>query len=272
VAAFRLRGLFFEGDLSTIYEETAAGALVDVRWPFSRFKRVGAQLRVEHSNRLDVVGHVDGDRRRIGWLASNFVNYVHDNTLWLQTGPIDGSRTNVTAGVTNDLTNGRFDAWVTSLDHRRYLRVGQLSAIAVRALGYYAGGTRPRRISIGGPWGLRGYPRIGHVTGTRVFLLNQELRFPLTHHVTLGFPVGELRLPGVQGALFVDAGGAWTATSRDRSVLGSAGLGLRLPIGFPLVLRLDLGYRFAFGETSGYSLPDIAENRRFADFFFGFNY
>lgn len=272
VAAFRIRGLFYEGDLSTIYSETSAGGLVDVRWPLSRFNRIGAQLRLEHSNRVDNLALVDGDPRRIGWLASNFFSYVHDNTLWLQTGPIDGARTNLTAGISNDLTNGRFDSWVASLDHRRYIRAGLRSALAIRWFGYYAGGARPRRISIGGPWGLRGYPRIGHVTGTRVFLLNHELRFPITNHVTLGFPFGDLRFPGLQGALFVDVGGAWTPRSQGRSALASAGLGLRLPIGFPLVLRLDLGYRFAFGETRGYTLPDLSENRRFADFFFGFNY
>lgn len=271
LGAFRLRGRFFEGDFDEIFEETAFGGFGVVRWPFSRFERVEGQIRIERSDRFD---QLDGDQRaerRVGWLVSNYASYVHDNTLWLPTGPIDGSRSNLTVGVTHDVTNGRFDAWSLSLDHRRYFRVAQRAAYAVRAFGYYTGGERPRRISIGGTWGLRGYPRFGRVTGSRAFLLNQELRFPFADFLAIGFPFGELRFPSVQGAVFVDVGGAWTDASVDRGVLGSAGLGLRMPIGFPLVLRLDVGWRFALGETLGYGLSSSADGR-FVDFFFGFNY
>src|SRR5256885_3740630 len=60
------------------------------------------------------------------------------------------------------------------------------------------------------------------------------------------------RFPGVQGALFADLGRAWSATSAERGTLGSGGLGLRMPVGPPLVLRLDLGYRFHSGALTGY--------------------
>ena len=45
-----------------------------------------------------------------------------------------------------------------------------------------------------------------------------------------------------------------------------------MPLGPPLVLRLDLGYRFHWGEVTGYSLPSSSRVTRFVDFFFGFNY
>ncbi len=270
--AFRLRGLFLEGDLSTVYEETAWGGFGVVRWPFSRYERIEGQLRFERSDRFDRLSNDVGEERRVGWLASNFLSYVSDNSLWVPTGPIDGHRINLTAGVTNDLTNGRFDAWTLSIDHRRYLRLGVRSAFALRTFGYVTGGAHPRRISIGGTWGLRGYPRIGRITGTRAFLINNEVRFPLTDFLAIRFPIGELRLPGMEGALFADLGGAWTDASTDRGALGSAGLGVRMPIGFPLVLRLDVGWRFALGETRGYGLASNAIGGRFVDFFFGFNY
>lgn len=272
MGAFRLRGLFFENDVSTVFEETAFGGFAVARWPFSRFSRVEGELRIERSDRHDLAGPFEDDPRRVGWLASNSVSYVHDNSLWLATGPIDGLRTNVTVGVTNDLTNGRFDAWTLSLDHRRYVRLGLRAAYAVRAFGYYTGGSRPRRISVGGPWGLRGYPRIGRVAGTRAFLLNQEVRFPLTDFIAVGFPFGEVRLPAVQGAVFADLGSASTPRTHERGVLGSYGLGLRMSLGFPLVIRLDLGRRFEFGPTAGYLLGTTSRGRGFVDFFFGFNY
>lgn len=270
--AFRIRGLFYENDFRTVYDESSFGAFADLRWPFSRFARVEGQLRVERSDRIDVVGGDSEEPHRVGWLASNYLSYVRDNSLWLATGPIDGERTNLTAGVANDLTNGRFDSWSASLDHRRYLRTSLRSAYAIRAFGYASGGNRPRRLSIGGPWGLRGYPRFGRVAGTRAWLVSQEFRFPITDFLSVGFPFGEMRFPGVQGALFADVGGAWSTESRDRGVLGSAGLGLRMAVAYPFVLRLDFGYRFERGSIVGYGLPPVVAGRRFVDFFFGFNY
>jgi hypothetical protein len=37
-------------------------------------------------------------------------------------------------------------------------------------------------------------------------------------------------------------------------------------------LRLDLGYRLGTTELDPYGLPASTRNRRFVDFFFGFNY
>jgi hypothetical protein len=55
-------------------------------------------------------------------------------------------------------------------------------------------------------------------------------------------------------------------------VLGATGLGLRMPLGPPLVLRLDLGYRLGLPDLEFYRLPNDRNHRRFVDFFFGFNY
>jgi hypothetical protein len=76
----------------------------------------------------------------------------------------------------------------------------------------------------------------------------------------------------VQGALFSDIGRAWTPLTADRGTLGSSGLGFRMPLGPPLVLRLDLGYRWHFGDVAAYGLPVGARRKKFVDFFFGFNY
>jgi hypothetical protein len=270
--AFRQRGLFYEGDFSSVFEETSYGAFALVRYPFTRFRRLEAEYRVERSDRFDLLTPGVDELRRVGWLASNYLSYVKDNTLWLATGPIDGGRYNVTAGLVNDLSHGRFDSWLFSADVREYLRVSLHSALAVRMLGYASGGERPRRINIGGSWGLRGYPRYGYVAGTRAWLFNAEYRFPITDFLTIGFPFGAARFPGVQGALFLDYGRAWSENTTARGVLGASGLGLRMPIGPPLVLRLDLGYRFHSGDPGFYSLPRSSRGTKFVDFFFGFNY
>ncbi|HEX4633685.1 MAG TPA: hypothetical protein VH163_07635 [Gemmatimonadales bacterium] len=278
VGAFRLRGTFFEGDLSTVYDETSTGVLGQLRYPFDRFRRLELEYRLEHSDRFDF-GSIDvltgGDPtalHRVGWLSSNYLTYVKDNTLWLDTGPIDGERYAFTAGVVNDVSHGRFDSWVGFGDYRRYLRTSLRSGFAFRAMGYYGGGERPRETNIGGSWGIRGYPYYGYIAGTRAWMLNLEWRFPITDYLDLGFPFGPLRFPGVQGAFFVDDGRAWTPLTDARASLGSSGLGLRMPLGPAFVLRLDMGYRFSSGDVSLYSLPANYQGRRFVDFFFGFNY
>lgn len=272
VGAFRQRGLFYEGDFETLFEETSYGAFAQVRYPFTRFRRLVGEYRIERSDRFDLFSDEVDEPRRLGWLASNYLSYVKDNTLWLSTGPIDGERYNLTAGLVNDLSHGRFDSWLLSADVRKYFRTSLHSALAVRVQGYASGGERPRRINIGGSWGLRGYPRYGYVAGTRAWLVNAEYRFPITDFLTIGFPFGAARFPGVQGALFVDYGRAWSESTRERDVLGSSGLGLRMPIGPPLVLRLDIGYRLGSPNLDFYGLPQSSRHRRFVDFFFGFNY
>lgn len=274
LGAFRVRGVFYEGDFDQVFSETSVGGFVELRYPFSRFTRLEGQFRVERSDRTDF-GLVEGDfsvglPRRRGVLTSNYLTFVHDNSLWLSTGPIDGSRTALTGGVVTDLENGRFDSYVVSADARRYVRTGMRSAVALRGFAYFSGGTRPRRISIGGSYALRGYPRFAYVSGTRAVMANAEWRFPITDYLSIGFPFGEFRFPGVQGAFFGDIGRAWSSFSTTRGYLGSYGLGLRMSFGAPLVLRLDLGWRYGAGDKDPYGLK--YHGRRFADFWFGFNY
>ncbi|HXM38246.1 MAG TPA: hypothetical protein VN908_06250 [Gemmatimonadales bacterium] len=272
MGAFRQRGLFYEGDFNTLFEETSYGAFAQVRYPFTRFRRLVGEYRLERSDRFDLFSNELNEPRRVGWLASNYLSYVKDNTLWLPTGPIDGERYNLTAGLVNDLSHGRFDSWLLSADVRTYLRTSLHSALALRVQGYASGGERPRRINIGGSWGLRGYPRYGYVAGSRAWLVNAEYRFPITDFLTIGFPFGAARFPGVQGALFLDYGRAWSEATTRRGVLGSSGLGLRMPIGPPLVLRLDIGWRLGSRALNFYGLPASSRHARFVDFFFGFNY
>ena len=274
VGFFRLRGRFYEGGYANLYDETSVGGFGQIRYPLSRFQRIEGEYRLEYSDRFDIYSETPtSEMHRVAWLASNYLSFVKDNTLWVATGPIDGERVHLTGGLVNDLTHGRFDAYVVNADVRKYLRTSSRSAIAVRALGYHAGGERPRSISIGGSWGLRGYPPWGYISGTNAWLFSAEWRFPITNFLSVGFPFGEIRFPGVQAAVFSDYGRAWSSNSTRRGALGSSGLGLRMPIAAPLVLRLDFGWRWSKGNTLAYGLPAATNrNSRFIDFFFGFNY
>ena len=271
IGAFRTKGRNFEGDRFVAYEETAYGALGTIRYPLSRFSRVEATVVAEHSDRVDFTLPVD-EPRRVGWIASHFLSYVHDNSLWVNSGPIDGGRLSLTAGLSNDFSNSRFDSYLVSADWRRYIRLGRRSAWALRAYGFYSGGDRPRRTNIGGTLGLRGYPLFGYIVGSQAYMANQEVRFPLLNHLTLGTPFGDLTFPEIQGALFTDLGKATFETSSDRAVLGSYGISFRLALGPLAVLRLDLGRRFSNDDYRGYGLAPDQRDAGFMSFFFGYNY
>src|SRR5207245_8759457 len=159
VGAFRQRGLFYEGDFNTLFEERSYGAFAQVRYPINRFRRIVGEYRIERSDRLDLTTAGVAEPHRVGWLASNYLTYVKDNTLWLPTGPIDGERYNFTGGLVNQPRHGRFDSWLVSADVRKYLRTSLHSALALRVQGYSSGRARPRPIRIGGSWGLGRQPR-----------------------------------------------------------------------------------------------------------------
>ena len=273
VGVFRLRGTFYETNFDRAYRETATGVQGLLRYPLTRFTRVEARSLLEYSDRTDFGFGSNGTvfPSRSGIVTSNYLSYVHDNSLWVATGPIDGSRERITGGIVTDLQNARFDSWVMSADLRRYLRTGQQTALGLRAFGYITGGERPQRIALGGSYGLRGDPRYTYVSGTRAWMLNAEWRFPLTDYLSFGLPMGELRFPGVQGALFADIGGIGTpGEGQGGAAIGAWGFSFRMGVGFPLVLRLDTGWRY--GATERYALPLDYRRSHFVAVWFGFNY
>jgi hypothetical protein len=271
LGGFRTKSRNFEGDQVVSYDETAYGAIGLLRYPLTRFTRVEATMVVEHSDRVDFTLPVD-QPRRVGWIASHYLSYVRDNSLWIPSGPIDGGRLALTAGVSSDFSNSRFDSYLLSGDWRHYFRMGQHSTWALRAFGFYSGGDRPRRVNIGGTVGLRGYPQFGYIVGSRAFMFNQEVRIPLLTHLTLGTPLGDLDLPEIQAGLFTDLGQAKFSTTTNRALLGSYGISFRMALGPLSVLRLDVGRRFSNDQFQGYSLSAAQKDPGFVSFFFGYNY
>jgi hypothetical protein len=296
---FRFKGRFRDVALD-IYEEASYGGYFLASYPFSKFRRVELQLGLEKSDRVDTEdAFEDGifgggttrpdprDLTRNGILSSTYLSYVKDNTLWIQTGPIDGERYNATVGVVScfsctapsDVTGrpvtraAAGESYILTADYRRYFRTSLYSAYAVRAHAFYSGGAIPSRAVLGGPNRLRGYPYFS-LAGSRVWLVNQEWRFPILQSLALDFPFGELRLPGIQGALFGDIGSSWLETQeRPEGSWGSYGIAFRSALLPPLVLRMDVGRRFRIGGAP----PVIFGGREqfgdtFVDFFIGFNY
>src|SRR5690606_15028772 len=116
------------------------------------------------------------------------------------------------------------------------------------AQGRWSEGANPEFFWIGGSTGMRTYDR-RQISGKRTLMLNQEVRFPLLRGLILGLPMGNLVLPGVEGAVYVGAGSAWDG-GWPPPWYGAYGVGMRMGFGGYLVLRLDIGRQTDF-ETLG---------------------
>ena len=89
---------------------------------------------------------------------------------------------------------------------------------------------------------------------------NHELRFPLLDRLILAFPFGNIDFSAFRGALFVDAGNAWTDSFGEWK--GAFGVGARMSLGGVFVFRLDRARRTDF--------KSLGETRW--DFFFGWDF
>jgi len=253
--AFHFNNLYYT-PRQGFFNERRYGGMAILRYPFSQFRRIETSFTVARS-RKDEFG---GTGVRDAFLVSNFVSYVKDNSIWGSTGPMDGERILLRAGLTNDIFYNNVNYYTLVADYRHYFRIHERVSYALRLMGLRSEGTEAQRFYIGGSWTLRGYPRF-KIWGKNVVLWNNELRFPVVDQLGIQFPFGFVGFRGLKGALFFDAGNAWE--EKFPGLRGSMGIGFRLNLGGMLVLRYDIGRRTDF-HTIG--------DNTFYQFFFGWDY
>jgi len=238
------------------YNERQYGGAVFASYPFSKFQRLETSFFLRRSERNWLYAPYD----RSTVLASNYISWVKDNSLWEQTGPLEGTRLNLTFGLTYSLDEMRSFNRIVSADVRQYFRLGNYSSFATRLFGYSSDGPEPQRLYLGGSWSLRGFDRKAFL-GRHVALANAELRFPLINDLFVDFPLGRVGFQAIRGAVFADAGKAWE--KELGRLYGSLGFGARLSLGYFSVLRFDWAWTTNFHKIN--SGPNF-------DFFFGWNF
>lgn len=278
-------------------------------YPFDRFRRVEVGARASQIARsiIPVVTRYDAAGRplsqdrgaRIGLssvslLAPSFA-FVHDNAIFGYTSPLSGQRLRLQ--VEPQLGSWRWIDYL--LDYRRYDPIlFNVLTVSTRAFASITAGRDEAQFPkyVGRPDYLRGYNRepyagsactisgqarqancgLQQLFGSRLALVNAELRFPLVRRLDLG--VLPIALPPIDGLVFYDAGVAWTGratggepTQRlrasrpanydltaERYPLRSYGYGVRFNLFGFAVVRWD------------YAWPLDSPNRRpFGTWFFG---
>ncbi len=264
IGGYRISGRFYDR-VDSFFEQDRIGGFVSASYPISVFKRLEASINLRKEQREYVTRGKTVD----GIVVTNTLSYVKDNSLWGITGPIDGERYNFTLGHTLDIQNNDVSFFTIITDYRRYFRISQRTAYAMRLMGRFNLGKESFRYFMGGSWDLRLYPR-WRIWGRKLFLVNHELRFPFLDRVILRFPFGGMGFNGIQGATFLDLGQAWDQDYQFNEVLGSIGVGLRVRFGGFLVLRYEIGRRF---QVSDLSSPTIDWDKGLKKaFWFGFDF
>jgi dipeptidyl aminopeptidase/acylaminoacyl peptidase len=245
-------------DPDLYFYERAYGGYFAAAYPLSKFRRIEGAMSFSNSDKEAIAGI----RQRKALLLTNSISYVKDNALYYWTGPIDGSRFNITLSYTTDLRYSNVNYYSVMFDYRRYMRLSLRSAYASRYEFLYNHGKEARRYFLGGSWDLRGWPRWS-IRGTKRWLTSHELRFPLLDRVALDLPFGSINFGVLRGALFADAGNSWDSDYGE--TLGSVGAGVRLSLFGVLVLRYDIGKRIEDNFTR-------VQGDLFHQFFFGWDF
>lgn len=240
------------------FYERVFGGYISLFYPFSTFDRLEAELDVANSDKELESKLI----RRKSLLVTNTLSYVHDNSLWAFTGPIDGSRFRILLGYTSDIKFSNVNYFSFIADYRKYFRLGLRSSLATRAAIFINEGKEARRYFAGGSWDLRGWNRWS-IRGEKLWLTSVELRFPLVDQFSLNFPFLGLSLSQIRGALFFDAGSAWDKNYKE--TLGSIGAGIRINLFNVLALRYDIGKKIEKNFTQ--FQPGL-----FYQFFFGWDF
>ncbi|HEX6925804.1 MAG TPA: hypothetical protein VF167_10240 [Longimicrobiaceae bacterium] len=254
------------------------------QYPFSPSWRLETSLGVRRISRDVVVDRIHGTGlfnggRLVGFqgqslerfkdedfslgfnMAQASVALVYDNALFGYTSPFAGQRYRVE--VTPVV--GQLDFVQGLVDYRRYFFLRPFT-FAIRGLHFGRYGPDDEilggRSWLGNPYFMRGYYsaysdcqnqsldacRIYQsMLGTRLAVVNAELRFPLIRALVIG-PVG---FPPIEGIAFYDAGVAWDRETTpvfqrgtdldadERGILTSAGFGARVNLLGFAVLEVD---------------------------------
>jgi hypothetical protein len=263
------------------------GLLADISYPLDIFRRIELSYTYVDEQRELVFPIIEP---RGGFATHLFrAAYVHDSVTYGLLGPTTGRGYFISVGRAVTLSNGDRRFSHLEADYRQYKRLGRWSVFGLRLMGIGSLGRDGLQYNLGGPaWflpffsgfnlntgPLRGYS-YSELTGSRVVLMNSEVRVPFIRNITFGWP-GTFAIPAVDGSFFFDLGTAWNKGDKlevwplytpgsgaepmgERRLRGTFGFGTLvyfiLPMNFEFARQTDLQgeysdwqFHFSFGKS-----------------------
>ncbi|MCE1187938.1 MAG: biopolymer transporter Tol [Ignavibacteria bacterium] len=214
-----------------LYRFRNYGAILSLSYPFNRFYRLdfGLSFINVSGENLD---NPDDSFEKASFLLPSFA-FVHDNTLFGYTAPIEGTRYRLDFVANPFIRTEKFGFYSVIGDYRTYLRFWYDYSFAIRFSTGMSRGNNAQRFFIGGVenWinrsfatsdvplssssdfafltgvlPMRGFNYAEQI-GNTYAITNLELRFPLIRYLLTGaLPI---LFHDVIGNVFIDAGSAW---------------------------------------------------------------
>ena len=247
-----------------LFSERNFGALATAAYPFDKFRRVEfnlTQMFVERKfyDQDPITGEYFVSSTEYRSISSPSISLVGDNALFGYYGPVNGHRYNLTYGPSFALFPNALAFHTGTLDARQYWDLTHGYTFASRLLLGGSTGRDPQIFRVGGYSTLRGYSDFD-LLGSRIAIVNEELRFPFIQQLGLvgPVPVGVFNL---RGAVFCDAGFIWneegplkldpiqTNVAIQNGYAVGFGTGIRTSIFFVL-LKLDTAWSTDFRGIS----------------------
>jgi outer membrane protein assembly factor BamA len=273
---FYYRYYSYDGFFSRYFHDLETGGILGLSYPFSVFSRADFGLFGRRIRRQPLTGDDTAAFESNALSAS--LGYSFDNILWGITGPLTGLRASASAQLAPPLpfTGEAYLSGDIDIRHYthilgRYVWANRLVLGASTGLGgnaknarrYFLGGNEnwfnygvnvdnynqnldySYYSSIVSP--LRGWNYFD-ITGDKVALVNTEFRFPFIREISTVWPI-PMQIRYINGALFVDAGYAWTEQPLPPKIAAGYGFGMRANLGI-FVLRYDRGWPTDFKRLS----------------------
>ena len=282
---FHFRNYYYIYQNELWFSDRTYGATLLASYPFSKFRRLDLDLlyigvQREYINFDDFYYYYSIQKPDGLNTLSTSLSLTDDTVIWGYTGPVNGSRSQLTVQYVPDIGLNSL-SFVTAVgDYRRYYRIQKKYNLVLRLVSGFSDGVNPRLFFLGGMtnWAwpsyartdvfeaegfqdfyfagfqtpLRGY-RYYEIAGTRFALANMEFRFPLVQRLLLGWPL-PLSFGEVRGAFFFDVGGAWYSNKdfkpfarndvfpRLEDLNAGYGIGARMGFLFAL-LKFDIAWK-----------------------------
>ena len=246
-----------------------SGILVDMSYPLDVYRRLDLSYTFVDEQR-ELVWPITQPRESFSTHLFR-ASYVHDSITYGLLGPSLGRRYFISLGRTLSVLDNDRSFTHLEADYRTYRRLGRWSVFGLRLSGVGSLGNDGLEYNLGGPaWflpffsgfnlnqgPLRGY-QYSELSGTRLALLNAEVRVPFIRNITFGWP-GTFAIPAVDGSFFLDVGTAWNKGEdlklwpfyQPDSVIEPAGeRRLRASVGFGTLVYFLLPLNFEFARQT----------------------
>lgn len=285
-------------DMADYFLDQHYGGVIIAQYPFSMISRLECSLLGISIGRKPYNVTENGDVAENDSISSQNVYtilpkaaLVRDNIIWGNTGPVNGMRGRIDFTLGPDFKQNDYRFWMLTADVRKYYHLWKKYSFAFRiaagrseALG---GGTDPANFFVGGDDNGLFFPEPNNnnfdysindryfsdlitplrgasyfdMKGNKYFLGNFEFRYPFVRNITFVWPL-PMELRYISGALFMDAGSAWSNTYDWTPITVEDGW-LKLQdskMGIGVGFRMNLGIFVArFDKAWGFDFSSIAE-------------